>query len=940
MKLTYCPFCLSAVQGDICPHCGKDIFYTGDPMHLQVGYVLNGIHPYVLGASLGQGGFGITYIALDIMTNRRVAVKEYFPTYCAGRNGDVSVISYSGQEETFHKGKVRFLEEARMLKSLSDLPSVVNVVDFFEANNSAYLVMEFLDGSSLKDYVEQKGCLPAQSFLKQMEPLMADMEKMHRRGVVHRDIAPDNIIMLPSGQLKLIDFGAARSYVGDKSMTVVVKKGFAPVEQYMRKGSNASTDIYALAATIYYCITGIVPPDSVERQYGEADLRAPTELGAELSEAQELVLEKALAIQPNERTQSIAEMIMELEKAGKTPVPVQIPKTDKRPERPKKENSRTALQEKTPTERKVKTASSNGQNRWPASVKPEQYPAPADTDSDSIRGTTRKKKWMIPVIAASALFVLALCLLPAPFAPERISEVESGETTMPITLKDTSVTQVPQTEPVPEQSPDQAEPALTDSLDNEFSFTVEDEGDAFRISGENIHISVRNGNQVTATLGGLNMKDEYVVNLGTTKKNHWEYCWYIEMSDGVETNRISTYTYAEEPGKENIKALNDFDHALLRRESDSDGQYYVRHQEASMTFTTDSITWNYTMDNESLLDFRNVTEFNVCVQDPLLDLYVYRTYMKDTSGQAQPAEKTLPETPPVGQTSLPGQQLIFEEELSFTSNKIEAVRVRSNGYSLHSAKFLDKPLNNCVSLSAQITVEEGSPEEFILYLQDLTKWYEAGRFKANGERVTNGTLTLNKPVSFNAFAIVPAEGDYSTSISYKLTGAAVKGNPLQSVHTGNNTVFTGDNLEIRVNDNREVIITVSGLNLLDEYPSRISFPKGSREYQWNVRLTSGQHSLSFQTDCPVPVAKFNQPKITQWKDMKHMLLLELLEFGELDDHIIKRDKATVSHTADSITWTYLLDKNQPFDFSSGITAEVFWYDEANHDSDYQYYFGR
>ena len=154
MKLTYCPFCLSAAQGDICPHCGKDIFYAGDPMHLQVGYVLNGTHPYVLGASLGQGGFGITYIALDIMTNRRGAVKEYFPTYCAGRNGDVSVISYSGQEETFHKGKVRFLEEARMLKSLSDLHSVVNVVDFFEANNSAYLVMEFLDGSSLKDYID------------------------------------------------------------------------------------------------------------------------------------------------------------------------------------------------------------------------------------------------------------------------------------------------------------------------------------------------------------------------------------------------------------------------------------------------------------------------------------------------------------------------------------------------------------------------------------------------------------------------------------------------------------------------------------------------------------------------------------------------------------------------------------------------------------------
>ena len=313
MNLTYCPFCLSAVQSEICPHCGNSISYAGDPMHLQVGYVLNGTHPYVLGASLGQGGFGITYIALDMEANRRVAIKEYFPTYCAGRNGEVTVLSYRGQEDTFHKGKERFLEEARMLNSLSDLPSVVDVLDFFEANNSAYLVMEFLEGSSLKDHVEQKGKLSAQSFLKQMKPLMADMEQMHRRGVVHRDIAPDNIIMLRSGQLKLIDFGAARSYVGDKSMTVVVKKGFAPVEQYMRKGSNASTDIYALAATVYYCITGIIPPDSAERQYGDAALCAPTELGAELTEAQELALAKALEIQPQHRPQSITQWMDEMD---------------------------------------------------------------------------------------------------------------------------------------------------------------------------------------------------------------------------------------------------------------------------------------------------------------------------------------------------------------------------------------------------------------------------------------------------------------------------------------------------------------------------------------------------------------------------------------------------------------------------------------------------
>ena len=309
MQTTLCPFCMNPAMGSVCQHCGRDVHYSGYPGHLPVGYTLQGRGTYILGSYIGQGGFGITYIALDTTSNQNVAIKEYYPSHCCLRNNTTHVYPSAGQEETYNKGKQHFIMEAQMLQSLSDLDSVVKVLDYFEANNSAYLVMEYLDGPSLKDHIEQNGQLPAQEFLAKMKPLMADMEKMHRRGVVHRDIAPDNIILLPDGRLKLIDFGAARSYVGDKSMTVVVKKGFAPVEQYMRKGSNASTDVYALAATIYYCITGIVPPDSAERQYGDAQLQAPTALGVELSREQERALEKALEIQPKARTQSVAELM-------------------------------------------------------------------------------------------------------------------------------------------------------------------------------------------------------------------------------------------------------------------------------------------------------------------------------------------------------------------------------------------------------------------------------------------------------------------------------------------------------------------------------------------------------------------------------------------------------------------------------------------------------
>lgn len=369
-----CPYCLNTVQENICPHCGRDVHYKGRPNHLPVGYTLIGQHPYVLGAAIGQGGFGITYIAMDTQTNLRVAIKEYFPTHCCGRSDVISVYPNLDQEETFGKGKVRFLDEARMLKSLSDLSSVVNVLDFFETNNTAYLVMEYLDGCSLKDHVEKYGKMPAQQFFVQLKPLMADMEKMHIRGVVHRDIAPDNIIFLPDGRLKLIDFGAARSYVGDKSMTVVVKKGFAPVEQYMRKGSNASTDVYALAATIYYCITGIIPPDSAERQYGEAELQAPTVLGIEISRAQERILEKALEIQPKDRTQTIGELAGGLAQAPKAAVP-------------KREK---AVKEKAVRAKTVK----------------EQTPKAAEPKSD------KSAKWLIPmatVIAAACIVIGFLC---------------------------------------------------------------------------------------------------------------------------------------------------------------------------------------------------------------------------------------------------------------------------------------------------------------------------------------------------------------------------------------------------------------------------------------------------------------------------------------------------------------------------------------------------
>ena len=179
MASKLCPFCMRMTDSEICPHCGQNIDYPGVPTHLPAGYVVDGKHPYVIGAALGQGGFGITYIALDMVTGERVAIKEYFPTFCCSRTGG-TISAYPKQDDIFLKGRARFLDEARLLKSLSDLKSIVNVLDFFEFNKSAYIVMEYLDGKTLKQMVEGfGGRIPADVLLPVLSPLLFALNMPH-----------------------------------------------------------------------------------------------------------------------------------------------------------------------------------------------------------------------------------------------------------------------------------------------------------------------------------------------------------------------------------------------------------------------------------------------------------------------------------------------------------------------------------------------------------------------------------------------------------------------------------------------------------------------------------------------------------------------------------------------------------------------------------------
>ncbi len=295
---------------EVCPYCG---FVEGTPpdlpQFLAPGTILNG--RYLLGRVLGYGGFGITYLGWDLILNSKLAVKEYLPQSVATRvMGQTTVTAFSTGEaqDNFTYGLNKFLDEARALAQFMDHPGIVGVRDFFQANSTAYLVMQYMEGMTFKDYLQEKGgTVPVDMALGVMMPAMDALREVHQKGIIHRDISPDNIYIMANGQVKLLDFGAARHAVGEhsKSLSIILKAGYAPEEQYRSRGEQGPwTDVYAVAATFYRAITGKIPPESLDRMFNDT-LEPPSHLGVAISPDMEAALVQALAVKASNRFQSI-----------------------------------------------------------------------------------------------------------------------------------------------------------------------------------------------------------------------------------------------------------------------------------------------------------------------------------------------------------------------------------------------------------------------------------------------------------------------------------------------------------------------------------------------------------------------------------------------------------------------------------------------------------
>ena len=268
---------------------------------------------YKIEEVIGAGGFGITYRAWDPLLQSYVAIKEYYPSGIATRSADSSKVCVPvGQEQReYHRGRIRFLKEAQDVARFQSEPNIVSIYDYLEENDTAYMVMEYLHGCTLKQYIrEHGGRLDTDHILHICLSVLDALAVVHKAGMIHRDISPENIFICEDLTVKLIDFGAAKQVYldGEQTMSVVLKPGYAPPEQYAKKDKQGPwTDIYALGATLYFAATGEKPEESFGRVL-EDTIKPVCEVNPEIPRAMSQVIMRAMSVKIEDRYQTVEAM--------------------------------------------------------------------------------------------------------------------------------------------------------------------------------------------------------------------------------------------------------------------------------------------------------------------------------------------------------------------------------------------------------------------------------------------------------------------------------------------------------------------------------------------------------------------------------------------------------------------------------------------------------